>query len=107
MTWERLAYPRLAGDLVSSINAVASCAGLRIPADGETGFFVCPAPNVSYKTCLILGVTVGGSPARLHLDAGAVDAAVGGLIAAADFMALDAELQLAVLETALSASPCA
>ena len=104
MTGDRLAYPRLAGGLVSSINAVASCAGLRIPPNGEARISVCPAPNVSYKTCLTVGVTVGGSPARLHLDAGAVDAAVGSLIAVADFTALDAELQLAVLETALSTS---
>jgi len=102
VTGDRLVYPRLAGGLVSSINAVASCTELRIPADGETGFSVCPVPDVGYKTCLTLGVTVGGSPAKLHLDTGAVDAAVGGFIAAADFAALDAELQLAVLETALS-----
>ena len=49
---------------------------------------------------------MGGSPARLHLDAGAVDAVVGGFIAADAFTALDSELQLAVLETAM-ASPLA
>lgn len=105
MTGERLAYPKVPGDLVGSINAV-SCTGLRIPADGEPGFSVSPAPNVAYRTCLTLGVTVGGSPARLHLDAGALDAAVGGFIAAEAFASLDSELQLAVLETAL-ASPLA
>ena len=105
MTGERLAYPKVPGDLVGSINAV-SRTGLRIPADGEPGFSVSPAPNVAYQTCLTLGVTVGGSRARLHLDAAAVDAVVGGFIAADAFTALDSELQLAVLETAM-ASPLA
>ena len=102
MTGKRLAYPQLAGELVGSLNAVASCNGLRIPADGEPGFSVRAVPNVAYRASLTLGVTVGGSPARIHLDEGAVDAAVGDVIAAAAFTALDAELQLAVLETALS-----
>lgn len=104
MRRERLAYPTLAGDLVRSINAVAACAGLRIATDGETAFTVRSAPDATYEICLTLGVTVGGSPARLHLDAGAVDAVVGGFMSAADFAALDAELKLVVLEAALSTS---
>lgn len=102
MTGERLAYPKLPGDLIGSINAVSSCTGVRIPAAGALGFSVRPASSVAYKTCLTLGVTVGGSPATLHLDAGALDAAVGGFIAADAFGVLDVELQLAVLETAMA-----
>ena len=104
MNGKRITYPRLAGELVDSVNALSSCGALSVPSPGEPRWSVRPVqPDGPYRSRLALVVTVGGSPVRLHLDAGAVEAAVGELIAVASFEALDPDLKLAVLEYALEA----
>ena len=55
----------------------------------------------AYDTRLTLAVAIGGSPVRVRLNQGAVEAALGPLIAESAFSTLDDDLKLAVLETAL------
>lgn len=103
MNAQRISYPRLAGELVDSINALLSSGGFQAPGDGAA---VCairtlPAPG-AYASRLMLHADVGGSPVRVHLNAGAVEVALQGLIGRAPFAALDDDLKLAVLETALA-----
>ena len=101
---KRITYPRLAGELVDSVNALSSCGALSVPSPGEPRWSVRPVPpDGPYRSRLALVVTVGGSPVRLHLDGGAVEAAVGELIAVESFEALDPDLKMAVLEYALEA----
>lgn len=104
MNGKRIAYPRVAGELVDSVNALSSCDALPIPSRGEPRCSVRPVPpDGRYRSRLTLVVTVGGCPVRLHLDGGAVEAAVGELIAVESFEALDPELKMAVLEYVLAA----
>ena len=103
MTAQRIPYPRLDGSVVDSVNAVIAAGELLAP--GEDGpFRVVPgAAPVAYDACLTLSFAVGGAPVRVHLDPAAVDCALDGLIDASAFATLDADLKLAVLETALDA----
>ena len=99
---QRISYPKLAGRVVDSINALISAGELLVPGEGDP-FSVVPAvARGGYDACLMLSFTVGGSPVRAHLDPAAVDCALGGLIDASAFATLDDDLKLAVLETALA-----
>ena len=100
---QRIPYPRLAGRVVDSINAVIVAGELLVPGEGGS-FSVVPAiaPG-GYDACLTLSFAVGGAPVRVHFNPAAVDCALGGLIDASAFATLDDDLKLAVLETALDA----
>ena len=99
---QRMTYPRLAGELIGSINALLS-GGPTVLRDGEAACAIVPAPAPGgYEPCLSLRVRVGGSALRVHLDAGAVEAALGPLVPPSSFAALDEDLKLAVLEFALA-----
>ena len=103
VTGQRIPYPRLAGDVVDSINAVIAAGELLVPGEGGP-FSVVPAiaPG-GYDVRLTLSFAVGGAPVRVHFNPAAVDCALGGLIDASAFATLDDDLKLAVLETALDA----
>ena len=100
---QRISYPTIAGSMVDSINALIAAGELLVPGEGGP-FSVVPAiaPD-GYDARLALSFTVGGSPARVHLNSAAVDCALEGLIDASAFATLDDDLKLAVLETALAA----
>lgn len=100
---QRIPYPKLAGNVVDSINAVIAAGELLVPGEGGP-FSVVPAiaPD-GYDTWLTLSFAVGGSPVRAHLNPAAVECALGDLIDASAFATLDDDLSLAVLETALAA----
>ena len=100
---QRIPYPKLAGGVVDSINAVIAAGEFLVPGEGGP-FSVVPAiaPD-GYDAWLTLSFTVGGSPVRVHLNRAAVDCALGSLIDASAFATLDDDLRLAVLETALDA----
>ena len=100
---QRIPYPRLAGSVVDSINAVLSAGELLVPGEGGP-FSVVPgvAPD-AYDARLTLSFTVGGAPVRVHFNPAAVDCALGDMIDASAFATLDDDLKLAVLEAALDA----
>ena len=100
---QRIPYPRLAGRVVESINAVIAAGELLVPGEGGP-FSVVPgiAPD-AYDARLTLSFTVGGAPVRVHFNPAAVDCALGGMIDASAFATLDDDLKLAVLEAALDA----
>ena len=100
---QRIPYPKLAGSVVDSVNALISAGELLVPGEGGP-FSVVPAvARGGYDAGLTLSFAVGGSPVRAHLNPAAVDCALGGLIDASAFATLDDDLKLAVLETALAA----
>ena len=102
MSGQRISYPGLAGELVDSVNALLSAGELRFAGDGASACSIAPFHACEdYETSLTLGVAVGGSPLRVRLNRPAVEAALGPLLSASDFAALDDDLKLAVLETAL------
>ena len=100
---QRIPYPKLAGSVVDSINAVIA-AGEFLVAGEDGPFSVAPAiaPG-GYDACLTLSFAVGGSPVHVHLNRAAVECALGGLIDVSAFATLDDDLKLAVLEAALDA----
>ncbi len=97
----RLVYPPIPAALVESLNALSG--GLRSGAAvGPASWEARPcARGASYERAVTVVVRVGGSLQRVHLDAAAVEAALGDLVVP-DFDALDADLQAAVLETTLA-----
>ena len=103
MDGRRIPYPKLAGELVDSINAVLASGERLVPVEGAPVSVVPAICSGGYDACLTLSFTVGGSSVRVHLDRAAVDCALGSLIDASAFRGLDEDLKLAVLETALAA----
>ena len=102
MSGQRIPYPCLAGALVESINVLLSAGELRSTGDDGTAWSIGMFPaSGAYDTRLTLAVAIGGSPVRVRLNHGAVEAALGPLIAEPAFATLDDDLKLAVLETAL------
>ena len=103
MNAARIPYPRLAGDAVESLNALASVAQIPVPADGERPWAIRPGvPCGGYERCLTLDVRVGGSPLKVHLDRAAAETALGDLVAWPAFERLDPDLRAAVLDAALT-----
>lgn len=100
---QRISYPKLAGGLVDSINAVIAAGEFLVPAEGGTCSAVPVIAPGAYDAGLTLSFAVGGSSIRAHFNAAAVDCALGGLIDVSAFASLDDDLKLAVLETALAA----
>ena len=104
---QRIPYPKLAGAVVDSVNAVIVAGELQVPGEcGPFSFAPAIAPG-GYDACLTLSFAVGGSPVRAHVNRAALDCALWGLIDASAFATLDDDLKLAVLETALAAPLCA
>ena len=102
MSGQRISYPGLAGELVDSINALLSAGELRFAGDRGSACSIVPFHACeAYDTRLTLAVAVGGSPLRVRLNRSALQAALGPLVSGSTFAALDDDLQLAVLETAL------
>lgn len=98
-----ISYPRLAGEVVESLNALASAGEIPVAADSERHWAIRPGvPCGRYERRLTLDVRVGGSPLKVHLDRAAAETACGDLIAWSDFERLDADLQAAVLDAALA-----
>ena len=96
-------YPRLSGDVVESLNALASVEEIRVPVDGERHWAIRPGlPGGRYERCLTLDVRVGGSPLKVHLDRAAAETALGDLIAWPAFERVDQDLRAAILDTALA-----
>ena len=103
MNGQRISYRRMTGELVDSVNALLANGKLRVSREGEPQYSIVPAPvRGAYEACLSLRVRLGGSPLRVHLDAGAAEVALDGLIPPPSFAALDDDLKMAVLETALA-----
>ena len=105
---QRIPYPRLAGGVVDSVNAVIAAGEFQVPGEGGPFSFAPAIAPGGYDACLTLSFAVGGSPVRAHLNRAALDFALRGLIDAGlidawAFATLDDDLKLAVLETALSA----
>ena len=100
---QRIPYPKIDRGLVGSINAVVACGEFRFPGEGSSCSVLPSISRGRYDACLVLRFSVGGSTARVRLNPAAVDCLLGDLIAGSDFAALDDDLQLAVLETALAA----
>ena len=103
MIGQRIPYPKLAGSLVDSINAVIASGEFLVRSEGAPCSVVPATAPGGYDACLTLAFTVGGSSLRAHLNPAAVDCALGGLIDVSAFATLDDDLKLAVLETALAA----
>ena len=102
VTGQRIRYPKIAGSLVDSINALVARGEVRLPGGSTPCSVVAADSPGGYDTCLTLSCTVGGSPVRVRLNPTAVDCLLGDLIAAPEFASLDNDLKLAVLETALT-----
>ena len=103
MTAQRVAYRRLAQSLVGSLNALASSAGIAVRGAGDEPWSIRPRlPDGPYERRLTLDLRIGGGTHRAHLDAAAVDLALGDLAGAVPFDTLDGDLQAAVLEEALA-----
>ena len=100
---QRIPYPKLAGGVVDSINAVIAAGELLVPGEGGPFSAVPAVAPGGYDACLTLSFAVGGSPVRVHLNPAAVDCALGDMIDVSAFATLDDDLKLAVLETALAA----
>ena len=103
MNGQAIPYPKLAGALVESINALLSAGELRVPGDGGAVISIGTAQApAAYGAGLTLIAAVGGSSIRVRLIGGAVEEALGQLMPASAFAALDEDLKLAVLETTLA-----
>ena len=102
MSGQRIPYPKIAGSLVDSINAVVSGGELPDPGKGAAWSVAPTIVPAGYDACLSLSFTVGGSSVRAHLNRAAVDWALGDLIDFSAFATLDDDLKLAVLEVALT-----
>jgi len=103
MTAPCIRYPRLAGEVVESLNALASAGEIPAPADSETHWVIRPGvPCGAYERRLTLDIRVGGNPLKVHLDPTAAEAAFGDLIAWPAFERLDPDLRAAVLDAALT-----
>lgn len=103
MTAQRVAHPRLPQTLVESVNALAASAGMAVPGPGGGSWSIRPRlPASPYPRRLTLDLRIGGDAHRAHLDAAAVDLALGDLGGAVVFDTLDRDLQAAVLEEALA-----
>ncbi len=103
MNGQRIPYPTLAGALVASVNALATSAQVPVSGAGGTGWTLHPAAgHAAGRRRLTLGVRVGGSPVRVHLDAAALATVLGDLLPADAFGGLDGDLRAAVLATALA-----
>ena len=103
MMARRLTYPPVAQALVESVNALASSAGITVPAAGDGSWSIRPRlPTAPYERRLTLGLRIGGGTHRAHLDAAAVDVVLGDLAGTVSFDTLDGDLQVAVLEEALA-----
>lgn len=103
MNGQRIPYPTLAGALVASVNALATSAQVPVSGGGGTGWTLHPAAgHAAGQRRLTLGVRLGGSPARVHLDAAALATVLGDLLPADAFEALDGDLRAAVLAAALA-----
>ena len=100
---QRILYPKLSGAVVDSVNAVIAAGEFLVPGEGGTISVVPSIAAGGYDACLTLSFTVGGSAVRVHLNHAAIDSALAGLLDASAFATLDADLKLAVLETALAA----
>ena len=100
---QAITYPKLAGALVESINALLSAGELR--ASGAGGAVVAIGPALAGKAGGIettLVATVGGSPIHVRLNVAALREALGQVMPAPAFAALDDDLKLAVLEATLA-----
>ena len=104
MNGQRIHYPHLASELLDSVNALSSIGRLPAIGDGEPRRSIVPSRLRGYETCLTLEVAVGGSAVRVHLDGGALEAALAGQMARQAFETLDDDLKMAVLETTLTES---
>ena len=103
MNAPRIAYPRLAAEVVESLNALASVAEIPVPGAGERPWTILPGmPCRAYERHVTLDVRVGGSPLKVHLDQTAAETAFGDLIAWPAFQRLDQDLRAAVLDAALA-----
>ena len=100
---QRIPYPKLAGSVVDSINAVMVAGELLVPGEGGPCSVVPVVARGGYDACLTLSFAVGGSPVRAYLNPAAVDCVLGDMIDVSAFATLDDDLKLAVLETALAA----
>ena len=103
LTGQRILYPKLAGSVVASINAVVVRGEFLVPSQGGPCSVVPSVAPGGYDACLTLALTVGGSAVHAHLNPAAVDCALGGMIDVSAFATLDDDLKLAVLETSLDA----
>ena len=103
MIGKRIPYPKLAGGVVDSINAVIAAGELLVPGEGGPCSAVPAVAPGGYDACMTLSFAVGGSPVRVRLNPVAVDCALGDMIDVSAFATLDDDLKLAVLETALAA----
>ena len=74
-----------------------------MPGEGAPCSVVPTIATGGFDACLTLSFAVGGSSVRVHLNRAAADCALGDLIDVSAFVALDDDLKLAVLETALAA----
>ncbi len=102
MNGQRIHYPHLAPELLDSVNALSSIGRLPASGDGEARRSIVPSRVRGYETRLTLEVAVGGSAVRVHLDSGALEAALAGQISKQAFGTLDDDLKMAVLETTLT-----
>ena len=74
---QRIPYPKLAGSVVDSVNAVIAAGEIQVPGEGGP-FSIAPAiASGGYDACLTLSFAVGGSPVHAHLNPAAVDCALG------------------------------
>ena len=99
MDWQRIEFPSLSPAFVAASNELAKIA---TPIDLDAGWSVLPSPaNDGAAVRLTLDLDFGGSRLLAHLNAAALELALGELISKQAFEALERELQLAVLEATL------
>ena len=77
---QRIPYPKLAGGVVDSVNALIAAGEFQVPGEGGPLSFAPAIAPGGYDACLTLSFTVGGSPVRAHLNRAALDFALWGLI---------------------------
>ena len=102
MNWRPISYPRITGNVADTINALLARAQPIELASGGGYSIRTFAVRERCDTCLSLGIEVGGAAMDVHLSPAALEGLLTDLLSRRAFAALDEDLQLAVLETALA-----
>ena len=103
MNWLPISYPKLSGNVVDTINMLITRAQPIDLQHGDVAYSIRPlSVRERINGCISLCVEAGGVHIGVHLSPATIEALLLDLLSRQAFEALDSDLQLAVLETALA-----
>ena len=103
MNWLPISYPKLSRNVVDTINMLISRTQPIELQNGDVAYSIRPlALRERINACTSLHVEAGGVHIGVHLSPATIEALLMDLLSRQAFEALDDDLQLTVLETALA-----